>query len=298
MAYIELHQAVFDHRKTIEVADSLDLPEVYVVGHLAALWAWAIDNCQSGVLPSSHRVIARGARWPGDPNLFVTSLITSGYVDQTLDGLLIHDWPDYGGKLIAKRQANAAKQARYRERQEGSELRNQSVTDTLPSRYPLEKSRVEKSRVEKNISPPTPSPGEPTTPKPKTIKTPVPDNFIDQIPVGVVQDMSDEQGMSLAEIGFETGKMVDYYRSKGERRVDWVAAWRNWMRSDYRKPRGSPPTGNGKPRGMTNEEILAYGRGEYGEQRRDGEDVVDVAGRVVKRGDHPGEDRGLSLVAR
>lgn len=78
------------------------------------------------------------------------------------------------------------------------------------------------------------------------------------------------------------------------------AAGRDWKRGFHPAPevwlRGrrweNPPPpdigeanghSNGKPRGMTPEEIRAYGRGEYGhEQERDGADFIDVRGSLVK----------------
>lgn len=149
MAYIELHQALFDHRKTIIAAALLEVQEVHLVGHLAALWSWCLDNAPDGILPDSSRVIARGARWIGDADALISGLTKAGFVERTDAGFVIHDWEHYGGKMIEKRRANAAKQARYRERHADDAPPNNDVTVTKPSRDALEKSREEKRRVTK-----------------------------------------------------------------------------------------------------------------------------------------------------
>lgn len=38
-------------------------------------------------------------------------------------------------------------------------------------------------------------------------------------------------GFSEHELQRETPAMLDYFRGKGERKTDWMATWRNWMRN-------------------------------------------------------------------
>lgn len=116
MAWIELHQAVRDHRKIVYLAELLEMPEPHVVGHLTYLWLWALDNAPDGQLDCSDRTIARAAWWEGDPHRLVSALIECGLLERVADTLVIHDWDDYAGKLIGQRRANAERQAKYRER--------------------------------------------------------------------------------------------------------------------------------------------------------------------------------------
>ncbi|MBW7453864.1 hypothetical protein ACFOLF_12365 [Paenibacillus sepulcri] len=107
MAWIELHQSLWTHRKTVILSAYLDINETYAAAHLARFWTWALDNAQDGDLTGlPDKVIAFGAGWLGDANVFVTSLIDSGWLDDSGDGLIIHDWDDYAGRLIEKRVAN------------------------------------------------------------------------------------------------------------------------------------------------------------------------------------------------
>jgi len=104
MAWIELHQSVWTHRKTWALADELGVSPGQAVMHLAALWCWAIDSAPrgdlGGVRPES---IARAAQWGGDPQTFITAAVVAGYLDADEDALRLHDWADYAGKLMAGR---------------------------------------------------------------------------------------------------------------------------------------------------------------------------------------------------
>lgn len=116
MAWIELHQAVWTHRKTLILADLLGLDPTYAAAHMVRLWTWALDNAPTGDLSQlPDRVIAYGSGWTGEPSVFAQALLESGWLDGDADGhLLIHDWDDYAGRLIEKRQTDAERMRRYR----------------------------------------------------------------------------------------------------------------------------------------------------------------------------------------
>jgi len=105
MAWIELHQAIWTHRKTFELAAALDLDETYAAAHLIRLWTWCIDNAPDGDLSTvSDRAIAFGSGWRQDAESYVRALTSSGWLD---DDRQIHDWAEYGGKLVERRRADA-----------------------------------------------------------------------------------------------------------------------------------------------------------------------------------------------
>ena len=105
MAWIEIHQSLPSHRKTLAMADALDLPPVYVLGHMTALWLWCLDNAPDGDLSRlSARIIALAAQWPGDPKAFRDALVSVGFVDETEDTADLHDWLDYAGRLCEHRE--------------------------------------------------------------------------------------------------------------------------------------------------------------------------------------------------
>lgn len=110
MAWIEVHQALPTHRKTLALADSLKIEPVVAVGHLCCLWMWALDNAPDGKLGGvAPGIIARAAQWKRAAEPFVSALVSAGFIDQTADAALIHDWPDYAGRLLERRQRDAAR---------------------------------------------------------------------------------------------------------------------------------------------------------------------------------------------
>lgn len=145
MAWIELHQSLPTHRKTIEAAAELDVPPVQMVGHLCCLWLWSLDNAEDGVLVTSrarnalrNSTIASASHWTGDPDAYVAALLAVGYLDQNDEALRIHDWDDYAGRLLSARKANRDRQRRHRQKQKTTTnddpTDNDNVTVTSPSR--------------------------------------------------------------------------------------------------------------------------------------------------------------------
>lgn len=106
MAWIELHQGLFRHVKTAAAADALRKPRYLIVGHLAALWCWALDAKPDGG-PLSARDVKLGADWGGNADVFAQALLDAGFLDGDFDGFWLHDWNDYAGRLLNQRRVNA-----------------------------------------------------------------------------------------------------------------------------------------------------------------------------------------------
>lgn len=243
MAWIEVHQALRDHRKTQALAVHLDMPEPHVVGHLAYLWLWALDNAPDGRLPRSARIIARAAWWEGEVDTWVAALLKCGWIDDEDGDLCIHDWGQYAGKLIDQRRASADRQKRFRERKQDvtppSHPPEQPVTVTSPLRNGLPY-RTEPNNTEPTITPSVSPPVESVAAEtataekvkavrssPKPTQSRIPDDF------EISDDMAafaDKIGLPPPLVESETEKFLDHFRAKGERKTDWIAAWRNWMR--------------------------------------------------------------------
>jgi hypothetical protein len=111
------------------LCDALAIEPAQAVGHLVCLWTWSIDNAPhgdlSGVQPAS---IARAAGWPrGRTQQLLDALVQSGFLEHVEERLRIHDFDDYIGKLIARREASVARTRAARSR---------TVTRTNGSRAP------------------------------------------------------------------------------------------------------------------------------------------------------------------
>jgi hypothetical protein len=123
MAWIESHQALGQHPKTIAFAEQLHVSLPTAVGHLQYLWWWALDFAPSGQIRTTPAVIAHACLWRGSAQKFWQSLILAGFIDVDEDVVTIHDWMDYGGKLTVQRelrresnrQAQSARRQRLRQ---------------------------------------------------------------------------------------------------------------------------------------------------------------------------------------
>jgi len=155
MAWIRVDQSLRDHRKLIALANELGIGAAAATGHLVLLWLWCLDNAPDGKLTridpaimgeaAQYHVCADGTN--RGSATFLEALVACGWVDKRGHGtdrppdFQIHNWEEYGGKLLQSRD-------RHREvvRQSRDRL-DQSRSD---------QSRREKIRVEKK-PPPTPS---------------------------------------------------------------------------------------------------------------------------------------------
>jgi hypothetical protein len=132
VAYIELHEHVFRHPKTYRVARALGLGRFQTVGHLAALWCWALECAPGGLIPLEDAEAAAGeAGWTGDADTFWGALIAAGYVETCDLGYSLHDWGEYGGKLQATR---ATDRERKRQQRDGGRPAEPPATPEAPPR--------------------------------------------------------------------------------------------------------------------------------------------------------------------
>jgi hypothetical protein len=111
-AWIELHQAVWTHRKTFELASLLGVEDTYAAAHVIRLWSWALDNAPDGDLSHlSSRAVAYGAGWRGSAETLLAALVNVGWLnaDHT-----IHDWHEYAGRLVERRRQDAERKRESR----------------------------------------------------------------------------------------------------------------------------------------------------------------------------------------
>jgi hypothetical protein len=110
MAWIEIHQSLPGHRKTLKAAARLHIDPAQMVGHMVTLWLWGLDNAPDGCIGGEPWMIAHAAGWRGDPEAFVNALHESAFVgadgDPGNELWSIANWHEYAGKLIDRRAAN------------------------------------------------------------------------------------------------------------------------------------------------------------------------------------------------
>ena len=142
MAWIEVHQGLREHRKTYACAEMLKINCVVMVGTLVSLWLWALDNAQDGSLDGiSNRTIARVCDWPEKKaSDLISALVECGWLDKDGEILRIHDWTDYAGRLMERREKDKVRKKKTREKQWKSVGSPQEVhgksSATVPIPYP------------------------------------------------------------------------------------------------------------------------------------------------------------------
>jgi len=124
VAWIESHQSLAKHKKLLRLAALLKTNRVQLVGHLHYLWWWGLDNVPSdGYLGDiTDYEIAVAAEWEGDPEEFVSALVQAGFIDVFGEERYLHDWHDYAGKLLERREGDARRKRSMREAYENGTI--------------------------------------------------------------------------------------------------------------------------------------------------------------------------------
>ena len=139
MAWIESHQGLRDHPKTKRLMRYLAISLPTAIGYLHNFWWWALDHAQDGSLDKYDAYdIADATAWEGDAEMFLKGLVDAGFIDEENGELFIHDWMDYAGRLIERRQKDAERKRKERTVQGTSEghpkesIRNRTLTVPIP----------------------------------------------------------------------------------------------------------------------------------------------------------------------
>lgn len=170
MAWIKLHEELPRHPKTRMFARALGISQAQAIGHLVAHFVWALSYAQDGVIRYDSVEVADGAIWDGDPDQFIKALSDTRWHDHTENGIEIHDWYEYAGRMFEGREANAERmrEKRAKAKAERENARATNVQNTCDERTGA---RVEESRVDKRTTPLPPDGGlQPVSPKKKPKK--------------------------------------------------------------------------------------------------------------------------------
>ena len=125
MAYVESHQEISRHPKTMRLMRNLGVSKNEAIGLIHQLWWWAMDFAPDGDLSRfDAEDIAASIDYEGDPYELMIALVESGWLDKTPEesGISIHDWEHYGGKFVQRKIANA-------ERMRNARAANKTSTD-------------------------------------------------------------------------------------------------------------------------------------------------------------------------
>lgn len=114
MAWIESHEGLRSHPKTMKAARLLSIPIPQVIGHLHCFWWWALNYAEKGCMAKYDSAdISDGAMWTGDPDLFVKALVDARFIDVREGQLVIHDWDEYIGRLMEIRERERVRKSKW-----------------------------------------------------------------------------------------------------------------------------------------------------------------------------------------
>ena len=105
--WIELHQEMTRHPKTLALAQTLRISRREAVGLLVDLWTWGIGCAgETGSLRGlSPEGIAMALDWPvRQAGKLVDALVSCGWFDREGEDYRLHDWEDYTGRLSERRR--------------------------------------------------------------------------------------------------------------------------------------------------------------------------------------------------
>jgi hypothetical protein len=101
LAWIESHEEIGDHPKTIRLATLLNVRIPEAVGLLHLLWHFTLRySWRDGELNRyKSEIISKACKWHGTSNQLISALRKAGF----LNGFKVHDWLDFSGRLVTDR---------------------------------------------------------------------------------------------------------------------------------------------------------------------------------------------------
>lgn len=77
------------------------MPKAHVLGHLELMWLVSYD--QPSAVLGTPEVVEMAAEWGGIPGELAHALVACGFLDDTPDGLVVHDLLDHAPQYVRRR---------------------------------------------------------------------------------------------------------------------------------------------------------------------------------------------------
>lgn len=130
MAWIELHDTLPDHPKTLATSSALRIDKDLLIGKLCRLWTWCLSNRENGFIADNEiDTVAEIMRWSKKSKALFDALCVVpvgfeyGFLEVVDGGYLIHDWDERIEMLRDKREERR-QQARLRKQRQRDKVRD------------------------------------------------------------------------------------------------------------------------------------------------------------------------------
>ena len=127
--WIESHQDLANHPKLKRLCRKLGVSKQEAIGYLHMMWWWALSYAPTGEIipPYDTEDLAGAAEYEGEAADFLDAMITSGFLEFSNECVVVHDWRDYAGKLLEKRELD-----RKRKEYQRKKAREKGISEGSP----------------------------------------------------------------------------------------------------------------------------------------------------------------------
>ncbi len=220
MAWIESHQSLSRHRKTLKTAGRLSVDRHKLIGHLPELWWWGVDNVgvDGRMDDLTSYEIGYAAQWDGDHDEFVEALIYGGFLRKDGSCYILHVWYDYAGKLIERRDQERERSRRRREESKADDEKDEISDPQTTNGRPVVDQRSTVGTVQYSTVP----------------NSTVPDMYI----MSENEEKFIELLGSIKNYPLERERDLEMYQTLQERypKLDLIEALRDWKAYKLDKP--------------------------------------------------------------
>jgi hypothetical protein len=251
---------LYDHPKTKLLARLLNISRNEAIGTLINLWSWTLKNSRNDEIDNDPTDIAVAAHWQRRfPTKLVEALLEAGFLEkvENKDKLIVHDWYDYAGKILLKKEEYNVK------KKEAMRRLRASQKGVIPASPVVDK---------KEDSAPGPAPTKPPKSMPITEE---------------MQAWANEKHLTF-DLERSTMKMLAHYREKGYKSADWEATWQKWMLGEI-TPTKEQASGRGYRQGSKSTQSGVTG---FNGSKR-GIIIDGATGEIIEAGDSSSEVSGI-----
>jgi hypothetical protein len=206
------------HPKTKELAYSLEIPLPHAIGLLELLWAFVAQQTPRGNVGRwSNAVIAGEAGWLDDPDVFIKSLISCGFIDENDEHrLLVHDWKDHAPNWVHAKLKKTRRSIIRNDLSSDIRARQDTILSPTTSLATPSHSKTRQKRGPRKRGS-------------RLSKKWLPDEKL----IAWATDKRPDLNMKETIESF-----VDYWTSKtgtAATKLDWDATFRNWVRNERQR---------------------------------------------------------------